>query len=45
MKTVIREPLKNSLHAQSFRLVHNLGAILKVYVDPSRNCDNECGPA
>jgi len=31
-----REPLNNSLHAQSFRLARNLGAILKVYVHPSK---------
>ena len=24
-----KEPLNNSLHAQSFRLAHNLGALLK----------------
>ena len=40
-----RDPLHNSLHAQSFRLVRNLGAIVKVCVDPSRNCNNECGAA
>ena len=33
------------LRAQSFRLTHNLGAILKVYVNPSKNCNNECGSA
>ena len=41
----LREPLNNSLHAQSFRLVRNLGTILKVYVHPSRNCNDEYGPA
>ncbi len=41
----LKEPLNNSLHAQSFRLVRNLGALLKVYVHPSKKCNNECGPA
>jgi len=41
----IKEPLKNALHAQSFRLVRNLGALMKVYVDPSKKGNNECGPA
>ena len=47
-----REPLNNPLHAQSFRLVRNLGALLKVspqggsrYVHPSKKRNNECGPA
>ena len=40
-----REPLNNSLRTQSFRLVRNLGALLKVYVHPSKKCNNECGPA
>ena len=42
---VSREPLNNSLHTQSFRLVRNLGAFLKVYVHPSKKRNNECGPA
>ena len=37
--------LKSPLHAQSFRLVRNLGAMLTVCVHPSRHCNNECGPA
>ena len=40
-----REPLNNSLRTQSFRLVRNLGALLKVYVHPSKKRNNECGPA
>jgi len=40
-----REPLNNSLRTQSFRLVRNLGAFLKVYVHPSKKRNNECGPA
>ncbi len=42
---LVKEPLKNSLRTQSFRLVRNLGAILKVYVHPSKKRNNECGPA
>ena len=37
--------LKSPLRTQSFRLVRNLGALLKVYVDPSKKRNNECGPA
>jgi hypothetical protein len=37
--------VKNPLPAQAFRLARNLGAILKVCVHPSRNCNNEYGPA
>ena len=37
--------LKSPLRAQSFRLVRNLGALLKVYVHPSKKRNNECGPA
>ena len=40
-----RDPLHNSLRAQAFRLVRNLGAFLKVYVHPSKKRNNECGPA
>ena len=42
---VFNRLLKSPLRAQSFRLVRNLGALLKVYVHPSKKRNNECGPA
>ncbi len=37
--------LKNPLRTQAFRLARNLGVILKVCVHPSKNCNDEFGPA
>ena len=43
--TLFNRLLRSPLRAQSFRLVRNLGALLKVYVHPSKKRNNECGPA
>ncbi|WP_198588797.1 type 2 periplasmic-binding domain-containing protein [Alloalcanivorax mobilis] len=37
--------LKNPLRAQAFRLARNPGAVLKMCVHPSKNCNDEYGPA